>query len=131
MNKKAPTAPRVVPTKNDVDLFRIQSDTEKFVALVNLGKTIVAGATICGCVYLTFAGLAPLMMREKGSIEAFSRLLKGLHGDRIILGLWGTGATAAWWLERRGKKRALAKKSELQKKLEGDDAHRSSSHNPL
>jgi hypothetical protein len=60
-------------------------------------------------------------------IGALAKVLQALNLGSTVGYMWGFGATVAWKMERDGKRRIIRKKGELQKRVEGGDAYRSSS----
>jgi len=87
----------------------------------------VAGGVLA--IWLIFEGLEPILAgRDAAAISAFARVIDSLKLGSSLGYLWGAGATGFYLLERSGKKRAIKKKSALQKQLEEGEPNRTSCH---
>ncbi len=114
--------------KNQLALEESREKTRRLEAIIDLIKHIASLAGGCWCVYIVISGLTPLA--SSGSPEALHALadiVKAFQLDQIIGYLVGGVASAAWYSERKGKKRAIKEKSALQKRLESDEPNRASS----
>ena len=115
----------------DVDIARLKAKTLRQRELVSLAKAISLFLFLLAALYMILQGLRPVIDREASTIQALATLVKAMHADAIVMTVVSGVLGTAYGLERRGKKRALAQKAELQRRLEAGDPYRSSSENPL
>lgn len=114
--------------KNELLFEQARIQARKFELLVGLGAHLGTLAALVLCVWLVFEGLRPLVQGQSPeAIAAFANVVEALKLGFTAGYAWGAVATGAWWLERKGKKRAISEKSRYQKVVERDDPERSSS----
>ncbi len=123
--------PRRASSEFDLEMARIQARNTRYALNVGILRLLIVSGTILGSIWLIFEGIRPILARDAPAIEAFASVVKALSLDRIVMALVSLVAGVAWWLERSGKKRALREKAALQRQIEGADAYRSSSGNPI
>lgn len=109
-----------------VELSRQQTlRTEARIGLIKYVLALVAGLV---AIKLILDGLQPLVVGQSPeAITALAAVIREFHLGSVLGYLWGAGATAAWTIERKGKKRAIQKKSEYQSMVESGEPNRSSS----
>jgi len=108
-------------------LAKIESNEKKWVLVFNFGATLVKAIAGCFIAYIILDSLQGIILSKPENIDALSRFIEKIRmGEAlgyIIAGVMGI----AYNRERNGKKRLIAEKGRMQKALEADDAHRSSS----
>lgn len=113
--------------KNDLEIAKIYSSTEKFHTFCDVVKHGMTLLTILGSIFLIFIGLKPFLAANPEAILAIAGVLDKLNFSNMFsYFLTGTAGTA-WYIERKGKKRAIKEKGKYQKIIEKDDEYRSSS----
>lgn len=101
---------------------------EKFNTVAKLIRTVFLALATLGAIWLVFDGLEKVIgSQSPDGISAFAKVLEALKLGSIIGYMWGFGATAAWYRERKGKQRIIREKSSLQRTMEADDEYRTSS----
>lgn len=114
--------------KNEYNYEIKRLDVEKLKYWIKLGTHTVTAAAWVGAVWLIFNGIEPILKGlDADQIGAVARVIEALNLGSMAGYIWGTVATAAYIVERKGKKRAITKKAEFQEIVESSDANRTSS----
>lgn len=79
------------------------------------------------CVYIIMHHLVLLSDKNPEAINAIATVISSLKVNQIILYFLTASSIAYGYIERKGKKRAIAKMAQYQYKLERDDPYRGSS----
>ena len=86
--------------------------------------------SICGVVLsfrIFFVGLQPFLKSNPEVIKSMAVVIEKINFSNITGYLLACGTGTAWYLERKGKKRAIEEKGKYQAKAEETDKYRSSS----
>lgn len=114
--------------KHEVELEKARLEARRFQGWIGLAAhtiTVFGGVAV---VYFIFDGLRPLIVGQSPeAIAALAKVVEAVNPATYSGYLFGAVATGAWWLERKGKKRAIQRKSDFQKELEAGDKNRTSS----
>lgn len=89
---------------------------------------IIRSGTWLFGIHLIFAGLQQVLQgHDADGIAAFAKIVEALNLGSILGYVWGAGATAAYVVANRGRKRAISEKSKYQKRAESLDPNRTTS----
>jgi len=113
--------------KYEFELAKEDRKIERIRLWTGLVKYGISWLAVVGAIYIIFAGLKPFIGQTPEAISAFASFLAKLNFGNITGYVLAGGFGLGWMLERKGKKRAIRKKGELQKSAENNDAYRSSS----
>ncbi|WP_159098116.1 hypothetical protein [Parazoarcus communis] len=114
--------------KNELAFEQAKLAARKFELSIGFASHLAIIFGILGCVWLVFEGLRPLVQGQSAeSITALASVVQALELGSVAGYAWGAVATGAWWLERKGKLRAISQKSRYQKEVEASDPDRTSS----
>lgn len=114
--------------KNELTVELSRQQTLRTEARIGLTKYVLALGAGLVAIKLILDGLQPLVVGQSPeAITALAAVIREFHLGSALGYLWGAGATAAWTIERKGKKRAIQKKSEYQGMVESGEPNRSSS----
>ncbi len=114
-------------SKNEIEIEKIKSSTEKFNAIIGVIKHFLS---ICGVILsfkIMFAGLQPFLSSNPEVIKSIAVVIEKINFSNITSYLIACGTTTAWFVERKGKKRAIEEKGKYQAIAEKNDAYRSTS----
>jgi hypothetical protein len=115
--------------KLKVELKRIEvsASVKKFGQICTTIKYIFGVICVLGSIAIIMYGIQPFSGSNPESLNAIAHIIKNINflnsSSYVMAFMFGGG----WYFERRGKKRAIAKKGEYQKKVEQNDLYRSSS----
>lgn len=114
--------------KNELEFAKAQLGAAKVDAIIKLIRHVVSALALLVGLWITFDGLHKVIAGQSpDGITAFAKVIDALKLGSIFGYLWGAGASVAWLHERRGKKRAISKKSKYQQIVESSDSYRSTS----
>lgn len=115
-------------TKNELTLELKKASLQQFQVWVDLFKHALSIGCVLGVVWIIFSAVKDMTVgQDASSIAALAKIVEALNLGSILGYCWGLGATGLWLRERKGKKRAIRWKSQLQDKLEDGEPNRSSS----
>lgn len=113
--------------KNEFEIQRLTIGArrlDRFLAFAAL----LAKLTLVGFLgYWLFDTLKVLGAMHPASLEALSKIVEKLSLGSIVHSILTASLATAWWVERKGKKRAIHKVSDMRKQLEKGDAYHASS----
>ncbi|MEW6219735.1 MAG: hypothetical protein AB1634_09425 [Thermodesulfobacteriota bacterium] len=113
--------------KEDIEVARIEAGSRKFSATCDTVKHIITVIGVLVALHIAFEGIRPFLESRPEIIDALARLAGKVNVGNITGYVIGAISGGAWYLERRGKKRAIARKGQYQRRAEAGDIHRSSS----
>lgn len=114
--------------KNELAFEQAKLSMRRFELVVGLLSHVTVIGGIGLCVWLVFEGLRPLVQGQSPeAISALAKVVQALELGSMAGYAWGVIASGAWWLERRGKQRAISAKSRYQRIAEANDPERTSS----
>jgi hypothetical protein len=114
--------------KNELEYAKAQFIAQKTAGIFVTVRHLFSVIAVLIAIWLVFDGLHKVIGDKKpDSIVAIAKVIEAVHLGSILGYLWGAGATAAWYRERKGKKRAIVQKSRYQKKAEEGEPNRTSS----
>jgi hypothetical protein len=115
--------------KNELAFRQIIANSEISQRKFDLARTIAQYALIAYCVYAFCDMVVKLgVQSDEATITALSKFVTSMSLDRVVHSgvtlLLGVG----WYLDRKGKKRAISKLGTMRKKIEAEDPHNGSSN---
>lgn len=114
--------------KNELEYAKAQFSAKQTGEIFTTLRHLISVLAVLAAIWLVFDGLQKVIGdKNPDGIAAIAKVVEAVNLGSILGYLWGAGATAAWWRERKGKKRAIAQKSKYQKTAEEGDPNRSSS----
>lgn len=114
--------------KNELEYHKARANAERFGHIIQLVSRLMLGLIVLAGIWVFFDGLAKVLTGQSPEgISAFAKVIEALELGSIIGYLWGAGASAAWYRERRGKQRIIQEKSRLQRQAEDGDPYRTTS----
>lgn len=113
--------------KNDLEIAKIYSSTEKFHVIFDTVKHLMTLSAVLGAIYFIFFGLKPFLTASPDAIIAIAEVIDKLNFSNVTAYFVTGSASVGWYIERKGKKRAIIEKSKYQKMVEQRDEYRSSS----
>lgn len=114
--------------KNELEYRKALLGAERFNTVVGTIRHVVSAAAVLGALWLIFDGLHKVIGGQSADgIGAFAKVVEALNLGSIVGYIWGGGATAVWWRERKGKQRIIREKRKLQQMVEQQDPNRTSS----
>ena len=114
--------------KNELEYAKAQLSSKTTGEIFATLRHIISVLSVLCAIWLIFDGLHKVIGdKNPDGIAAIAKVIEAVKLGSILGYLWGAGATTAWMLERKGKKRAIAQKSKYQKAAEEGDPNRSSS----
>lgn len=114
-------------TKNDIEIEKIKAFTERFHELCGIIKHLFSIVGVLFAIKIIFLGMLPFLSSSPDVINAMAVLIEKINISNISGYILAGGTSTGWYIERKGKKRAIQKKGEYQKLAEGNDNSRSSS----
>jgi len=114
-------------SKNDLEIQRVKSSTDKFGFVCGLFEQVVRTVGGLGALWIIFAGLKPFLASNPATINAMSALIEKINISNITGYFLAAAVGTGWLIERKGKKRAIKQKGKYQKMVEENDPYRSSS----
>lgn len=113
--------------KNELTLQMKKQSVKVLDLWIGFAKHAISALGVVVSVWLIFRGLEPILAgKDADSISAFAKVVDALKMGSILGYVWGAGATGLYVLERGAKKRAIRRKSALQKQLEQGEPNRTS-----
>lgn len=114
--------------KNELDFEKARIGAGKFQQILGLiGLAMWLGTGLLA-IYLILQGLEPIIRgNSPEAIGALTKLVEALKLGSVLGYVWGGLATGAWLWERKGKHRAIGKKSEYQKAAESGEPNQTGS----
>jgi len=113
--------------ENLVKIAYIQAESEKFEKIFILIKHFFSLTATVIIVYIIVDGVKPFLFSDPKNIKALTNLISKLNISNISGYILSAFFGGAYLLERKGKKRIIKKKAELQKSLKKNDSYRTSS----
>lgn len=114
--------------KNELEYAKLKIDAEKHSENIGLIKHLLTGSAYVGSLWVVFNGLGQILVGQHADgISAIAKVIEALKLGSMAGYIWGAGATVAWSVERKSKKRALDKKNQYQLEAEAGEPNRSSS----
>ena len=114
--------------KNELEFAKAQLSDKKHARYIGLVTHLATLACLVACFYTLIQGIQPILLGQSpDGFSAFAKIVEALSLGSWFSSVWATIASGAWWLERKGKKRAIAEKGKYQEIAERDDEYRSSS----
>lgn len=114
--------------KNELTVELKKQGLHKFLAVMEFLKHVMTLGTGLGVVWVIMEALKAMTAgKDASGIAALAQVVTALDLGTIVGYIWAAGATVLWLKERKGKKRAISRKSELQDRLEGGETNRTSS----
>lgn len=110
-----------------VEIEKIRASTDKFYAVCDSIKHFVKIGGVVLSFYIIFKGLEPFLSSKPEVISAMGKIIEKINFSNITSYLVGSVGYTGWYLERKGKKRAIKQKGKYQKIAERNDEYRSSS----
>jgi hypothetical protein len=114
-------------TKHEFELKKAILGARRFELVMGFLTHIATLCAVLGSIYLIMEGIRPLIGQSPEAISAFTGLIKAINLPTIIGYVVATLTSIGWYLERKGKQRAIKEKSHYQKLAEKDDLHHPSS----
>lgn len=114
-------------TQNDIEIEKIKALTERFHEICGIIKHLLSVGGVLCAIKLIFSGLAPFLSSSPEVISAIALVIEKINFSNITGYLLAGGTGTGWYIERKGKKRAIKQKGEYQRRAEGNDKYRSSS----
>lgn len=111
----------------DLEEKRLLLGAQRFAEVLRTVKHALSTAGWVGSVWLVMTGLNELASKPPESLAALSKIVQAMHLGTWVAGLAAVIFGAAWYLERKGKKRAIREKGRYQRQVEGDEEQRTSS----
>jgi len=114
-------------TKNDIELEKIKSSTEKFNTVFGAVKHLLSIVGVILSFKVIFSGIEPFLASNPEVIKSMAIIIEKINFSNITGYILTCGTSAAWYIERKGKKRAIEEKGKYQQQVEKNDEYRSSS----
>jgi hypothetical protein len=114
-------------TKQDVELEKIKFSSEKFHAVCDVLKHLISAGAVLFAIRIIFWGLEPFLSSNPDTIKSIAVIIEKINFSNITGYILAAGTGSGWYIERRGKKRAIREKGRYQKIVESEDDYRSSS----
>lgn len=115
-------------TKNELTLELKKAGLQQLQAVMDFCKHALSVTCVVAVMWVIFNAVKEMTVgQDASSIAALAKIVEALNLGSIMGYCWGLGATGLWLRERKGKKRAIRRKSELQDELEREDPNRTSS----
>lgn len=99
----------------------------KFEQSIGLVSLLMKLVTIGFCAYWLFDTLKVLGAMHPASLEALSKVIEKLKFGDWLHYILTAGLGSAWYVERKGKKRAIRKLAEARRNVEVSDKYNESS----
>lgn len=113
--------------KNEFELQKLTIGARRLDRVLAFGAFIAKLILIAFLGYWLFDTLKVLGAMHPASLEALSKVVEKLSLGTIAHSILTASLATAWWIERKGKKRAIHKVSDLRKQVEHGDAYHASS----
>ncbi len=113
--------------KHDYEYQRAVISSTNLAEGLRLAKHGFTCLLIFGCTYLLFDFFKACLASPAPVLNAFATIADKFKLGSTLGYLWGGFASAAWALERRGKKRAIQLKGRYQAEVEKGETNRTSS----
>ncbi|MFM2254169.1 MAG: hypothetical protein RJB68_2506 [Pseudomonadota bacterium] len=113
--------------KNELEARRAGIGAQKFGVFVDLLTNAMKYVLIAFLGYMFFDTLKALGNNNPASIEALGGLVEKMKVSTIAHSILTAGLGGAWYLERKGKKRAIRKLAEHRHGSEAKDPYNASS----
>jgi hypothetical protein len=115
--------------KNELEYAKVQADAVKFDTKAKLVRHLLSILGVLVAIRFIFNGVNQLIAGQgPDGIMAISKVINAMSLGHLLGYIWGATMSVLWVTERKGKKRAIEKKSKYQKTAEEGDGYRGSSN---
>ncbi|MBN6525314.1 hypothetical protein [Acinetobacter pittii] len=115
-------------SNNDLEAHKIAANIQKWTIIKDILFLLIKMGAVVWCIYLIMTNLVALSDRNAESISSIAKVVESLSLSDIVLYIVTASGVTYGYLERRGKKRAIAKMAQYQYQLEQDDPFRGTSN---
>lgn len=113
--------------KHEFELQKLVISSGNFSKVLGFLQRVCTLAAVVFCVYLIMRGLEGMVSHNPASLNALALVIEKLQISGILGYVVAAGTSTAWYIERRGKRRAYKKLGEGRAQAEqGDPYHPSS-----
>jgi hypothetical protein len=113
---------------NDLEAHKIAASIQKWTISKDIILLLIKMLAVILCVYLIMTNLVELSDRNPQAISSIAKVVESLGVSDIVLYIVTASGVAYGVLERKGKKRAVAKMAQYQYQLEKNDPFRGTSN---
>jgi hypothetical protein len=112
---------------NEIEIEKIRASTNKFSLVCGVIKHFISIGCVLASLKILFTGLQPFLTSNPEAIKAIALIIEKINFSNITGYLLASATGTGWYIERKGKKRAIHQKGKYQKMVESADSYRSSS----
>lgn len=113
---------------NDLEAHKIAASIQKWTISKDIILLLIKMLAVILCVYLIMTNLVALSDKNPQAISSIAKVVESLGVSDIVLYIVTASGVAYGVLERKGKKRAVAKMAQYQYQLEKNDPFRGTSN---
>lgn len=113
--------------KNEFELQKLTIGARRLDRVLAFGGLVAKLFLIGFLGYWLFDALKVLGAMHPASLDALSKVVEKLNLGGIAHSILTASLATAWWVERKSKKRAIHKLSDMRKQVEVGDAYHASS----
>ena len=96
----------------------------RLTTIASVCMTLIRGGTAVAIAWLIIDGLIQISTNAPEQIGALAKVVEAIHVNEWLSWCMAAVCGSGWYLERRGKKRAIKEKGRLQKIVEANDPDR-------
>lgn len=111
----------------EIKIEKIRASTRKFSMVCGVIKHAISIGCMLASLKILFVGLQPFLTSNPEAIKAIALIIEKINVSNITGYLLASATATGWYIERKGKKRAIRQKGKYQKMIESSDDYRSSS----
>ncbi len=115
-------------SKHEVEIAAIRASSKKFDSGMETFRYALLLAAVVAAIWVCFDGVHKLTDgRDAETISAISAIINALELGSVLGYIVAAICGVGWYVERKGKKRAIIQKSSYQKMVEANDPYRPTS----